>query len=59
MTAAPADEESAVERAEVLVKKVQEDAERIGRVVLARAVELATDIWAEAQDARRKNPAER
>jgi hypothetical protein len=56
---APAHEESALERAEVLVKRIEEDAGRIARTALTRVVEVAEDIWAEAQSARRKNPAER
>jgi hypothetical protein len=56
---AQADEESAVERAEVLVKRLEKDAGRIARLAVARAVEVAEDLWAEAQGARKKDPASR
>lgn len=52
MTPAPSDEESAVERAEVLIDRVQEEAEVLARRALAVTVEFAQDVWAEAQSLR-------
>lgn len=59
MTATQPDEESALGRAEVIAKRLEEEAERLARSTLARAVELAEDIWAEAQGERRKQRAKR
>jgi hypothetical protein len=55
---APANEDSALERAELLVRRLEDDAERIARSVVARAVELAEDVWAEAQSVRGQGPGE-
>jgi vacuolar-type H+-ATPase subunit H len=53
------DDDSALERAEDLVKRAEEDAPRIARSAFARAVEFAEDIWTEAQSARKETQPER
>ena len=58
MTTQTADEGSAFGRAEALVKRLEEDAGRVARLVVARGVEVAEDIWAEVQGARKKTSAE-
>ena len=58
MTSARPDEPSAIERAEVLIKEMEEEIGRLARSALARVSEIAEDLWAEAQGAR-KNSSER
>lgn len=50
--AAPQVEAEAVERAERLLDELEEEARRLISVGVARAVEVAEDIWAEAQSLR-------
>jgi hypothetical protein len=52
LTAAAANDESTIQRAEELVDRVQDQAEQVGRLALARAMEFAQDVWAEAQSLR-------
>lgn len=59
MTATPPDADSPLERAEVLVARLEEDAVRLARSALARVVEVAEDVWAEARSVRDQGHEER
>lgn len=45
-------ESEVLEHAEELVAQVEADTRRLARSLLARALEIAEDVWAEAQSAR-------
>lgn len=58
MNVTPANEESALERAEAIVTRVGEEADRLARLTVALTVEFAQDVWAEAQSIRGEGSSE-
>jgi len=46
------EEENALSRAEQLVEQLEADAVRAARSLVARVVEIAEDVWAEAKSKR-------
>ena len=52
MTAAQIDESEALLQAEGVVEQLEAEAVRFARSFVARAVELAEDVWAEAESLR-------
>jgi hypothetical protein len=58
VTAAPTEPDSALERAERIVERFEDDARRLVRSAVARAVEVAEDVWAEARSVHDRAPSE-
>ncbi len=52
MTPPQAGESDALLHAENLVQQLEADAQRLAHSLLARALEVAEDVWAEAKTAR-------
>jgi hypothetical protein len=55
VTAAPPRDSSLLERAELLFERVEEEAAHVAKSALAHVLELAEDVWAEAQSVRKSS----